>query len=106
MVVAPTARAGILRISIGTASSNSPFYSPFYGCCSGGASGVTSPQLRVLVIGHNGQVSSSLCEVLPAAGYDVVRLGRPDIDLSNSNIVVDAILASRPDVVINPAAYT
>src|SRR6185312_11285440 len=70
------------------------------------ASGVTSPQLRVLVIGHNGQVSSSLCEVLPAAGYDVVRLGRPDIDLSNSNIVVDAILASRPDVVINPAAYT
>ena len=61
---------------------------------------------RILVIGRNGQVSRSLQETLGAAGHDVIQLGRPEIDLSDPNAVADAVLACRPDVVVNPAAYT
>ena len=67
---------------------------------------MSSAERRILIIGHNGQVSRSLREILGAAGHDVIQLGRPEIDLSDPNAVADAVLASRPDVVVNPAAYT
>ena len=58
------------------------------------------------IIGKNGQLSRSLWESLSAAGHEVIQLGRPDIDLSLPDTVTDPILAARPDIVINPAAYT
>lgn len=67
---------------------------------------MTRSELRILVIGHNGQVSRSVWEALCVAGHDTVQLGRPDIDLFNPKAVAEAVLASRPDIVVNPAAYT
>jgi dTDP-4-dehydrorhamnose reductase len=61
---------------------------------------------RVVVVGKNGQVGRSLCDVLEAAGYTLIGLGRPDIDLREPQSVTDAIAQSRPDLVINTAAYT
>jgi dTDP-4-dehydrorhamnose reductase len=58
------------------------------------------------VVGKNGQVGRSLCDVLEAAGYILIGLGRPDIDLREPQSVTDAIAQSRPDLVINAAAYT
>ncbi len=67
---------------------------------------MTGAKRRIVLIGHTGQLSRSLWEQLCAAGHDVIRLGRPGVDLSLPDSVTDAILAARPDVVINPAAYT
>ena len=54
-------------------------------CCSRGTPCVSGAARRILVIGHNGQVSRSLQETLGAAGHDVIQLGRPEIDLSDPN---------------------
>ena len=68
---------------------------------------MTGAKRRILIIGHNGQAKQiTLGTPSCAAGHDVIQLGRPDIDLSHPDSVTDAILAARPDVVINPAAYT
>ena len=67
---------------------------------------MTGAGLRVVIIGKNGQLSRSLWESLSAAGHEVIQLGRPDIDLSRPDKVIDPIVAARPDIVINPAAYT
>jgi dTDP-4-dehydrorhamnose reductase len=67
---------------------------------------VTRPGKRIVVIGRHGQVSRSLWEALNAAGHDVVQIARPGADLSNPAAVRAAILAARPEIVINSAAYT
>jgi len=63
--------------------------------------------MRVFVIGSEGQVARSLCEA--AANDPAVTLqagARPDIDLMRPASIARAISAFRPDIVINPAAYT
>jgi dTDP-4-dehydrorhamnose reductase len=63
--------------------------------------------MRIYVIGGQGQVARALRE---AAGRDreiVLGCGeRPDVDLLQPASVARAIAAFRPDLVINPAAYT
>jgi dTDP-4-dehydrorhamnose reductase len=61
---------------------------------------------RVVVVGKSGQVGRSLCDALKAAGHIVIGLGRPDIDLCRPKSITDAIAQSRPDLVVNAAAYT
>jgi dTDP-4-dehydrorhamnose reductase len=64
-------------------------------------------QLRLLVIGAEGQVARALREA--AAGAPDLVLGcaaRPQLDLTRPETIAPAMEAFRPDVVINPAAYT
>ncbi len=60
--------------------------------------------MKVLVTGREGQLVRSLRE--RGAGHDILALGRPELDLEVAGSARAAILAHRPDVVINAAAYT
>jgi dTDP-4-dehydrorhamnose reductase len=67
---------------------------------------VTADDGSILIIGRNGQVSRSLHQVLGASGHNIVKIGRPDVDLRDPQSLTHAILAARPKIVINAAAYT
>lgn len=61
--------------------------------------------MRILVTGKNGQLARSL-----AAGsfedVEIICMGRPELDLTESKSIEDAISGSDPDIIINAAAYT
>ena len=63
--------------------------------------------MRVFIFGANGQVARSLRE---AAAHDkdiIMGYGaRPEIDLSRPHNIEAALLSFRPDIVVNPAAFT
>jgi dTDP-4-dehydrorhamnose reductase len=61
--------------------------------------------MRIAVTGCRGQIVSSLVE-RAAAELDIVALGRPKFDLQDREGVLAGIVAARPDVVVNAAAYT
>ena len=63
--------------------------------------------MRLYVIGGQGQVARSLREA--AAGDNDIVFGcaqRPDIDLLRPASIAQALADFRPDIVVNPAAYT
>lgn len=63
--------------------------------------------MRLVVTGRDGQVATSLLEA--GQGRDdveVVAVGRPTLDLTQPDTVLDALAAVRPDVVVSAAAYT
>jgi dTDP-4-dehydrorhamnose reductase len=63
--------------------------------------------MRLYIIGAEGQVARSLRQI--AAAHPDVAMGfgsRPDVDLVKPDSVLSAVAKFRPDVVINPAAYT
>ena len=63
--------------------------------------------MRVYVIGGEGQVARALREA--AAGREDIVFGsssRVEVDLLNTASIDRALDAFRPDVVVNPAAYT
>lgn len=63
--------------------------------------------IRLLVTGRNGQVATSLAErALLVPGITIIAAGRPELDLEQPDTVKAAILAARPDIVVNAAAYT
>ncbi|WP_322418460.1 dTDP-4-dehydrorhamnose reductase [Mesorhizobium huakuii] len=63
--------------------------------------------MRLTVTGRDGQVAASLLEVGHAhADVEVVAIGRPQLDLARPETVIDAIAATKPDVVVSAAAYT
>lgn len=59
--------------------------------------------MKIAVTGAKGQLGGELCRRLGSAA---VPLARPEFDLTNDSSTRDALLAIRPDVVINCAAYT
>jgi dTDP-4-dehydrorhamnose reductase len=61
---------------------------------------------RALVIGREGQIARALARHLPSSGLEVTALARPDIDLAQPASMLAAIRKLRPDIIINPAAYT
>jgi dTDP-4-dehydrorhamnose reductase len=61
---------------------------------------------KALVIGREGQIARALARHLPTTGLEIVTLGRPDIDLAKPRTFVESIRALKPDIIINPAAYT
>ncbi|TFF25068.1 dTDP-4-dehydrorhamnose reductase [Jiella endophytica] len=61
--------------------------------------------MRILVTGRDGQVARCLAD-LSLEGREIVALGRPQLDLTDPTTVKAAIADVRPDVVVNPAAYT
>lgn len=60
---------------------------------------------KVLILGRSGQVAQALATRF-AADFDVVSLGRAELDLADARKARAAVLEIRPDVVINAAAYT
>ena len=59
----------------------------------------------VLVTGSNGQVGFELRRSLVPLGR-VVALDRKACDLTNIDVLRDVVRSVRPDVIVNPAAYT
>jgi dTDP-4-dehydrorhamnose reductase len=64
--------------------------------------------MKILVTGRNGQVGGALAELLPQAlpGHEIIAVDRTQLDLANLAQVREVMQAVRPDLVINPAAYT
>jgi dTDP-4-dehydrorhamnose reductase len=60
---------------------------------------------RILLTGKDGQVGHELQRVLAALG-SVTAVGRPDCDLADAAALRALVAAVRPDVIVNPAAYT
>ncbi|HLZ07444.1 MAG TPA: dTDP-4-dehydrorhamnose reductase [Chloroflexota bacterium] len=60
--------------------------------------------MRIFVTGANGQVGSEMPGAF--AGHDIISGTRPDFDLTDERSVREAIVASRPDLVIHAGAYT
>ncbi|RLG08530.1 MAG: dTDP-4-dehydrorhamnose reductase [Thaumarchaeota archaeon] len=61
--------------------------------------------MKVLILGATGQLGSALCSVL-ATELEVIAATRKEFDITDLTATRSFILATEPDVVINPAAYT
>ena len=62
--------------------------------------------MRLVVTGREGQVATALAQAGARHGVEVVRLGRPELDLERLETIAPALRAARPDVVVSAAAYT
>lgn len=62
--------------------------------------------MKIAVTGCQGQLSRSLRERGRGRGLELIMLGRPDFDLDVPESISRAIEATRPDIVVNAAAYT
>lgn len=61
--------------------------------------------MKILLTGKNGQVGFELAKKLSALG-EVIATDREELDLSNSDAIRKFIDEAKPDIIINPAAYT
>ena len=61
--------------------------------------------MKILLTGSNGQVGFELNKKLSALG-DVIATDREELDLKNLNAIRTFIDHTKPDIIINPAAYT
>ncbi len=60
---------------------------------------------HILLIGNNGQVGWELQRTLAPLGY-VEAIDFPEIDLANPDLIRNRVQDSRPDIIVNAAAYT
>lgn len=66
-----------------------------------------SARKRMVVTGREGQVVLSLLERgAKDDRFEVIALGRPDLDLSAPDTIEAALLKAQPDVIVSAAAYT
>lgn len=61
--------------------------------------------MKILLIGHNGQLGYELHRTLSTLG-DVVAVDYPQINLADLSAVRDLVRSTAPKVIVNPAAYT
>jgi dTDP-4-dehydrorhamnose reductase len=61
--------------------------------------------MKILLTGSNGQVGFELQKKLSALG-EVIATDREEMDLTNPDAIKKFIDQTRPDIIINPAAYT
>ena len=61
--------------------------------------------MKVLVLGSLGQLGRALFATAPS-GATLSGLDYQDIDIAEADQVADAVLAHRPELIINAAAYT
>ena len=61
--------------------------------------------MKILLTGKNGQVGFELNKKLSALG-EVIATDREELDLTNLNAIRTFIDQIKPDIIINPAAYT
>ena len=63
--------------------------------------------MKILITGINGQVGSELVRQVKAQGHEVVAIARAQWDMAQSpEQGEELVLESKPDLVINPAAFT
>jgi dTDP-4-dehydrorhamnose reductase len=62
--------------------------------------------IRIAVTGREGQVARALEEASPQFDVELIRIGRPQLDLALPETVGPALKAIGPDIVVNAAAYT
>jgi len=62
--------------------------------------------MRIVVTGKEGQVDTSVLTLGEELGLEIIRLGLPEIDLSDPASLEGPIREARPDVIISSAAYT
>ena len=62
--------------------------------------------MRVLLTGANGLLGHALKSQLPARGISVLPFSKSDLDVSDCARVVATIESTRPNVLVNCAAYT
>jgi dTDP-4-dehydrorhamnose reductase len=63
--------------------------------------------MRILVTGRSGQLATALVKCAKSRPeFDLLALGRPTIDLERPGETEAAIIAARPGLVVNAAAYT
>lgn len=66
-----------------------------------------SARKRMVVTGREGQVVLSLLERgAKHDRFEVIALGRPELDLSAPDTIEAALKEARPDVIVSAAAYT
>ena len=61
--------------------------------------------MRILLTGRTGQVGSELVGRLAALG-EVIALGRAELDLADGGAIARLVQSTKPDVIVNAAAYT
>jgi dTDP-4-dehydrorhamnose reductase len=61
--------------------------------------------MRIAVTGQAGQIVLAMLERVQA-GSSVSALGRPGLDLERFETIAPALVAARPDIVVNAAAFT
>jgi dTDP-4-dehydrorhamnose reductase len=61
--------------------------------------------MKILLTGSNGQVGFELQKKLSLLG-EVIATDREELDLTNSDAIKKFIDQRKPDIIINPAAYT
>ena len=61
--------------------------------------------MRILLTGTNGQVGGALQPLLAKHGT-IIALSRAEFDLSKPETLAERLDSFRPDLIINPAAYT
>lgn len=66
---------------------------------------MNQPDLKIVIVGRNGQVAWELRKELSSLG-SVCCVGRPELDLTDLESVRTCISRLRPDVLVNAAAYT
>jgi dTDP-4-dehydrorhamnose reductase len=62
--------------------------------------------MSILVLGSGGQIGSELMRTFRRDGVSITGLTHAQLDIANRGAVETAIAASRPDLVVNTAAYT
>ena len=63
--------------------------------------------MKVALTGATGQLGRSLIEKAAVrSGFEIVALGRAEVDLEQPGSAAEAIARLEPDVVVNAAAYT
>jgi dTDP-4-dehydrorhamnose reductase len=63
--------------------------------------------MKILITGINGQIGSALVHQAKEQGHEVVEISRKQWDMAKSpELGKDLVLQSKPDIVINTAAYT
>src|ERR1700722_14417241 len=61
--------------------------------------------MRILLTGTNGQVGGALRPLLAKHG-SVIAPSRTEFDLTKPETLAEALDGFKPDLIINPAAYT
>src|SRR5882724_5970763 len=62
-------------------------------------------KVRILLTGTTGQVGAALCAPLADLGT-VIPVNRDQLDLSRPDAISEALDRLKPDLIVNPAAYT
>lgn len=66
---------------------------------------MVEPDMRVYVAGHHGLVGSAVWRRMQAEGFtDLVGWRSSEVDLTDRDATFDAVLAAKPDVIVDSAA--